>query len=98
MTTMELIERGIGHNCLSDAYELGRADGYRKAENDYFTKTQKDRENAYSCGYELGKAEAYAEVDNLIAEMTEIAESQMMFRHAEICELIRERIKVNKND
>lgn len=26
MTTMELIERGIGHNCLSDAYELGRAD------------------------------------------------------------------------
>ena len=28
MTTMELIERGIGHNCLSDAYELGRADAY----------------------------------------------------------------------
>ena len=26
MTTMELIERGIGHNCLSDAYDLGRAD------------------------------------------------------------------------
>lgn len=26
MTTMELIERGIGHNCLADAYGLGRAD------------------------------------------------------------------------
>lgn len=26
MKTMELIERGIGHNCLSDAYDLGRAD------------------------------------------------------------------------
>ena len=26
MTTMELIERGVGHNCLSDAYDLGRAD------------------------------------------------------------------------
>lgn len=26
MTTMELIERGIGHNCLSDAYDLGYAD------------------------------------------------------------------------
>lgn len=67
MTTMELIERGIGYNCLSDAYDLG-------------------------------KAEAYAEVDNLIAEMAEIAESQMMFRHAEICELIRERIKANTNE
>lgn len=26
MTTMELIKKGIGHNCLSDAYDLGRAD------------------------------------------------------------------------
>ena len=30
MTTMELIERGIGHNCLSDAYELGRADAIKE--------------------------------------------------------------------
>jgi len=35
-----------------------RADGYHKAENDYFAKTQKDRENAYNCGYEIGKADA----------------------------------------
>lgn len=28
MTTMELIEKGIGHNCLADAYDLGRADAY----------------------------------------------------------------------
>jgi len=26
MTTNELIEKGIGHNCLSDAYDWGRAD------------------------------------------------------------------------
>lgn len=26
MTTIELIERGVGYNCLSDAYDLGRAD------------------------------------------------------------------------
>ena len=32
MTTMELIERGIGHNCLSDAYELGRADALEDTE------------------------------------------------------------------
>lgn len=31
MTTMELIERrGIGYNCLSDAYDLGRADAYKE--------------------------------------------------------------------
>lgn len=33
MTTLELIERGIGHNCLSDAYELGRADAIELIEN-----------------------------------------------------------------
>lgn len=32
MTTMELIDRGIGHNCLSDAYELGRADAIAEIE------------------------------------------------------------------
>lgn len=31
MTTMELIEkRGIGYNCLSDAYDLGRAEGRKE--------------------------------------------------------------------
>lgn len=34
MTTLELIERGIGHNCLSDAYDLGRAD----AINEFVTR------------------------------------------------------------
>lgn len=48
--------------------------------------------------YNKGRADVIEEIDNLIAEMTEIAESQMMFRHAEICELIRERIKVNMDD
>ena len=58
MTTNELLARGIGHNCLSDAYDLGKtagkAEGYYKAENDYFAKTQKDIENAYNRGYEVG--------------------------------------------
>lgn len=62
MTTNELLKRGIGHNCLADAYELGKADGYHKAENDYFAKTQKDRENAYNCGYEKGGADAIEEL------------------------------------
>ena len=26
MTTLELIERGVGANCLSDAYDMGKAD------------------------------------------------------------------------
>ena len=30
MTTNELLARGIGHNCLSDAYELGRADAIKE--------------------------------------------------------------------
>lgn len=30
MTTTELIERGIGHNCLSDAYDLGRHDAEKE--------------------------------------------------------------------
>lgn len=30
MTTNELIERGIGHNCLSDAYDLGRQDALKE--------------------------------------------------------------------
>lgn len=38
MTTLELIEKhGIGHNCLSDAYELGRQDAERDFQNsDYW--------------------------------------------------------------
>lgn len=34
MTTMELIERGIGHNCLSDAYDLGRTDAFNEILNE----------------------------------------------------------------
>jgi len=31
MTTLELIEKhGIGHNCLADAYELGRQDAIQE--------------------------------------------------------------------
>lgn len=46
MTTTELIEKhGIGHNCLSDAYDLGyqegRADKYREITSEYMLLTEK---------------------------------------------------------
>lgn len=41
MTTLELIERGIGHNCLSDAYDLGRADKYQEITSEYMLLTEK---------------------------------------------------------
>lgn len=50
MTTLELIERGIGHNCLSDAYDLGRADERPSA----FGK-------GYDGGYKNGRKDAEAE-------------------------------------
>lgn len=37
------------------AYEKGRAEGYSKAENDYFAQSQKDREDTYNCGYAIGR-------------------------------------------
>ena len=47
MTTLELIERGVGHNCLSDAYDLGREDAERDFQNsdywnDYLAQVIKD--------------------------------------------------------
>ena len=45
-----------------------RADGYHKAESDYFAKTQKDREDAYNCGYETGRADAINEFLEKIEE------------------------------
>lgn len=53
---------------------------------------------SFNEAYAKGRADAYAEVDNLIAEMQESAEAQMRFVHAEICEIIRERIKESKDD
>lgn len=47
-------------DCLEKAYNKGRADGYHKAENDYFENSQKDRTDAYNCGYEVGRADAMA--------------------------------------
>jgi len=71
MTTLELIEKhGIGHNCLSDAYELGRADGYSQAENDYHKQTEKDRQSAYDCGYQQVRADVWADIDKIINGMT----------------------------
>ena len=50
MTTNELIEKhGIGHNCLSDAYDLGRAD----AIDEHFTKIMSfiNTNNRGNCDY-----------------------------------------------
>lgn len=54
MTTMELIDRGIGHNCLSDAYDLGRADAYKEIA--YSDNTIK--ETFEKLAYEKGRADA----------------------------------------
>lgn len=48
-------------DCLEKAYNKGRADGYHKAENDYFENSQKDRTDAYNCGYEVGRIDAIDE-------------------------------------
>lgn len=45
-----------------------RADGYHKAESDYFAKTQKDREDAYNCGYEIGRADERSEWECAVAD------------------------------
>lgn len=53
MTTMELIERGIGHNCLSDAYELGRADAIVEVIKLYEEFQPKLATNVYELGERL---------------------------------------------
>ena len=40
----------------------GRAEGYSKAENDYFAQSQKDREDTYNCGYAIGRQDALDEL------------------------------------
>ncbi|MDO4801134.1 MAG: hypothetical protein Q4A15_03110 [Prevotellaceae bacterium] len=63
MTTIELIEKhGIGHNCLADAYELGRKDAERDFQNseywnDYLQKIISD-----------AKADAIDELLNNVSE------------------------------
>lgn len=69
MTTLELIERGVGANCLSDAYDLGRADEQLQSIEDakqqateYLNALNKAKEEAY----EQGKADGIDECINLI--------------------------------
>lgn len=55
MTTTELIEKyGIGHNCLSDAYSLGLADGLD------------GMEHAVEFAEEKARADAIDELSDLI--------------------------------
>lgn len=44
-------------NAFGEIYERGKSDGYKKAENDYHTQTEKDRQSSYDCGYEKGKSD-----------------------------------------
>lgn len=62
MTTMELIERGIGHNCLSDAYDLGRADAYEELFKRIYKHFEGHIRNVF------GKDEILDEISNLIDE------------------------------
>lgn len=59
-----------------EAYQQGRADGYSKAENDYFSHSQKDREDAYNCGYDKGKADAIDEYNGYRRKVIEITTTE----------------------
>ena len=52
----ELIEQAYQRG-----FKLGKAEGYSKAETDYYTQTEKDRQSSY----ELGLSEAWACADKL---------------------------------
>lgn len=74
MTTTELIERGIGHNCLSDAYDLGRHDAetelntlgeceYNKGAEDFAKWLQ---ENVFISGVTVICGEEFARVNGFL--------------------------------
>lgn len=102
MTTNELLKRGIGHNCLSDAYELGKADGYHSAETDYFKHTEKDRQDSFNCGYEQGVKEAFTkaiEAIELAKLDNNIRSTDWYFGLDEAAEIIAKlQNKENKNE
>lgn len=80
MTTLELIERGIGHNCLSDAYDLGRADAIREREEFW------EMQNNFA--YEQGRADKYQEI---VSEYMLLTEKQVAEIRADaIAEISRE--------
>lgn len=56
MTTLELIERGVGHNCLSDAYELGRNAAIEEFVNEYknFVSDEGECNLQEDCSYSGG--------------------------------------------
>ena len=43
--------------------------GYSKAENDYYAKSEKDRQSSYDCGYDAGYSKAIDDFAELVKEM-----------------------------
>ena len=43
--------------CKEDKYKIGYADGYHKAESEYYARTATDRDNAFKMGIEVGRGE-----------------------------------------
>jgi len=95
MTTMELIEKGIGHNCLSDAYDLGRADerpsafgkgydsGYQRGRADALKEAfDKTYTKAYDSGYENAEKEHKAMCESCIHKVS--AEDVLAIRNSAI--------------
>lgn len=49
-----------------EAEERGFSKGYSKAENDYHTQSENDRQGSYDCGYEVGYNKA---IDDFVVEI-----------------------------
>lgn len=64
-------ERDAQEYAEAQAYKQGRADGYSKAETDYYKQSEKDRQSAYDCGYEKGRADKYQEIASKYMLLTE---------------------------
>lgn len=49
-------------------YNLGRENGYSKAENDYYAQSEKDRQSSYDCGYEVGYVKGIDDAKSVVLQ------------------------------
>lgn len=61
MTTLELIERGVGANCLSDAYDMGKADAETEHNKMCETCVHKVSKSDIDAVYQQGRADGVKE-------------------------------------
>ena len=72
MTTNELIEKhGIGHNCLSDAYELGRADMLKEIKEAMYTQCFERNNDEDMQKWDGGNWFRYKLFENVVEQLKE---------------------------